>query len=348
MLLSSLQRLAAACGPSGLGRGGIAVAASCGSSSSSSSLWQQLRAFSDEAGSGDKPGEEPAAAAASAAADDVAGGSEGGDDALVAAEAAEGDEEVEEVDEDVPFGLIDFDSAAGTGGGVVPPELFSKRQRAWLGVGDPDKYQHFLPALSRKEKGSFADEYVEEEFDVEQELYPTVPEDKPLYDLRESVPEIYQPRSELFERLQRLKAEHPDMPIQQFVSEVVGIGSAPEQPPRPGARPIIRWQICHVLSVGVSESHPANKRVKAWVHLRDLQRDQGLTDAALRHIAAICGPRYDPNRGELKLTSDRYPHREANRAHILRIIKELVKEGHRKHPKQQQQQQQQQQADATS
>lgn len=209
MLLSSLQRLAAACGPSGLGRGGIAVAASCGSSSSSSSLWQQLRAFSDEAGSGDKPGEEPAAAAASAAADDVAGGSEGGDDALVAAEAAEGDEEVEEVDEDVPFGLIggprqesgnhgrswhssapgnhralrpvppapsqcppalppaDFDSAAGTGGGVVPPELFSKRQRAWLGVGDPDKYQHFLPALSRKEKGSFADEYVEEEFDVE-------------------------------------------------------------------------------------------------------------------------------------------------------------------------------------
>ena len=233
-------------------------------------------------------------------------------------------------------------------------------------------------------------------------------------------------RSELFERLQRLKAEHPDMPIQQFVSEVVGIGSAPEQPPRPGAcvRVYVEgvqagWRATQ-LGAGIrllgtsgspgqeaGPSHPAPPpiapRRRAPHHpLADLPRavggrerepprqqaGQGLgapagpaagprphrwaaaaafaarhnccagwaawlpaggcfgccpalchiypahqsrcrprgaaprlapADAALRHIAAICGPRYDPNRGELKLTSDRYPHREANRAHILRV-----------------------------
>jgi hypothetical protein len=61
-------------------------------------------------------------------------------------------------------------------------------------------------------------------------------------------------------------------------------------------------------------------------------------DDALRHIAAICGPRYNPGSGEVKLTADRYPHREANRAHILRIIDDLVAEGHRRHPAPQQQQ----------
>ena len=42
-------------------------------------------------------------------------------------------------------------------------------------------------------------------------------------------------------------------------------------------------------------------------------------DAALQHIAAVCGPRYNPNKGLLKLTSDRYEHREANRAHIRKV-----------------------------
>lgn len=150
-----------------------------------------------------------------------------------------------------------------------------------------------------------------------------------------------------------------------------------------GARRIIHWQIKHVYSVGTTARHPANRRVKAWVYLRDLQEQYGLTgggwgrdggggrqggreggwvggcnagqvcscvpvlhglavpnaaaggqplravhppptapspaDAALQHIAAVCGQRYNPNKGLLKLTSDRYEHREANRAHIRKV-----------------------------
>lgn len=52
-------------------------------------------------------------------------------------------------------------------GTELPAEMFSKRQLAWMGVEDPGRYKHFLPRLSRKELGSFWDEYVEEEFDVE-------------------------------------------------------------------------------------------------------------------------------------------------------------------------------------
>ena len=59
-------------------------------------------------------------------------------------------------------------------------------------------------------------------------------------------------------------------------------------------------------------------------------------DAALQHIAAICGPRYNPNKGLLQLSSDRYPHREANRAHIRQVLDALVAEGHAKFPAQQQ------------
>lgn len=45
--------------------------------------------------------------------------------------------------------------------------MFSKRQLKWMGLDDPEKTKHFLPALSRKELGSFADEYHAERFDVE-------------------------------------------------------------------------------------------------------------------------------------------------------------------------------------
>jgi len=49
----------------------------------------------------------------------------------------------------------------------VPEELFSKRQLLRMGVIDPERTKHFLPRLSRAELGSFADDYVAEEFDTE-------------------------------------------------------------------------------------------------------------------------------------------------------------------------------------
>ncbi|KAL4859408.1 hypothetical protein ACK3TF_000515 [Chlorella vulgaris] len=337
MLLPSLRRLAAACGPSALSKPSITAAVAIGSSSSSSSAWnsRQARMYADE--TGDKPAEEAAAESAADGQAAAAGGEAAEDSSDLAIEAAEEAEDAL-VQADVPDALIDND------GSTLTPEMFSKRQLKWMGLDDPEKTKHFLPALSRKELGSFADEYHAERFDVEQELYPTIPEDVPLYDIRDVVPEIYQPRSELFERLVRLKqSKHPDMPLEEFAALVLGDEAQPEEaPPRPGARRIIRWRVRHVLSVGVTEGHPANRRVQAWVYLRDLQREHGLTDAALQHIALVCGQRYNPNRGELKLSCDRYPHREANRARIMQIIADLVAEGHRKHPAAQQQQQQQQ------
>lgn len=57
--------------------------------------------------------------------------------------------------------------AADQDGSVVPEELFSKRQLLRMGVIDPERTKHFLPRLSRAELGSFADDYVAEEFDTE-------------------------------------------------------------------------------------------------------------------------------------------------------------------------------------
>ena len=49
----------------------------------------------------------------------------------------------------------------------MPEELFSKRLLLRMGVIDPERTKHFLPRLSRAELGSFADDYVAEEFDTE-------------------------------------------------------------------------------------------------------------------------------------------------------------------------------------
>ena len=140
----------------------------------------------------------------------------------------------------------------------------------------------------------------------------------------------------------------------------------------PGARPILRWTVRLVMAVGVNEPHPLNKKAELCVYLRDLQREAGLTgatggqsggsarpagcslaapsprqlappppppppphthaDAALQHIARVAGPRYHEGRGELRLVCTRYPHREANREHIMGWLYALIDEGHRRHP----------------
>ena len=42
--------------------------------------------------------------------------------------------------------------------------------------------------------------------------------------------------------------------------------------------------------------------------------------------------RYNPNKGLLTLTSERYLQREENRLHITQMLKDLVQEGQRAYP----------------
>jgi len=47
-----------------------------------------------------------------------------------------------------------------------------------------------------------------------------------------------------------------------------------------------------VLAAGPdSWVHPASRKAKLWVNLLDLQTETGLTDAAVQHVALVCGPR---------------------------------------------------------
>lgn len=49
-----------------------------------------------------------------------------------------------------------------------------------------------------------------------------------------------------------------------------------------------------------------------------------------RVLACYC--RYDPRKGILTLTSEKYSDREENRLHIVEMVHKLVDEGHRAHP----------------
>jgi hypothetical protein len=50
-------------------------------------------------------------------------------------------------------------------------------------------------------------------------------------------------------------------------------------------------QITMVLDTSGSWDHPANRKAVCRVNLRDLQREMGLSDDALQHVARVCGPR---------------------------------------------------------
>lgn len=208
----------------------------------------------------------------------------------------------------------------------APASAYTKRQNAHLSP-DPEKHKHFLPRLSRKELGSFADEQFAREFADELELYPTI-SNKPLYDLRTSIPSIYEPGStEIIDAIKNLKEKNPSINAVE-VAEALGIEVPPEQePPYAGARPILRWEDRYVMAVGGHEPHPLNKKAKMSVYLRDLQVETGLSNAALQHIARICGTRYNQNRGELTLVSEKYLHREENCHHIMKMVTDLIEEG---------------------
>jgi hypothetical protein len=43
--------------------------------------------------------------------------------------------------------------------------------------------------------------------------------------------------------------------------------------------------------------------------------------------------RYNPNKGELKLVSEKYPSSEENRQHVMELLYKLIQEGERKYPR---------------
>ena len=55
--------------------------------------------------------------------------------------------------------------------------------------------------------------------------------------------------------------------------------------------PLDPLQVRMVLDTSGSWDHPANRKAVCRVYLRDLQREMGLTDDGLQHVARVCGPR---------------------------------------------------------
>jgi hypothetical protein len=231
--------------------------------------------------------------------------------------------------DDAPATSTEEPAAATTSGPTQADLLakgYSKRQAAWISP-DPEKQKHFLPRLSRKERGSYATELASSQFAGELEMYPKVPE-VPLYNLREVVPEMVQPRSLKFEALKTARSTNPKASLAELAA-IAGIPLPPPRaPPAPGMEPILEWDVKLVLVAGAAgEEHPMNKKAKCKVHLRALQRQTGLSDAALEHIAVIAGPRYNQKTGEMTLTSEKYQERELNREHIVQMLTALVEEG---------------------
>lgn len=175
---------------------------------------------------------------------------------------------------------------------------------------------------TRAEKGTYTNNA-----DLAQEISDIairVPEDKPVYDLREFAPHLYEPKSEeLEEMLAQGEEKFEEMLKQNGWDEgnMEGIGQ----------RPIFSWLVRMRLDTS-GMPNPVNRKVVCTVYLRELQEQRGLTDLALQHIALVAGPRYNPKTGLLRMSCEVHPKREDNRIHIMDLINNLVEEGNRVHP----------------
>ncbi|KAJ7535158.1 hypothetical protein O6H91_12G021200 [Diphasiastrum complanatum] len=93
----------------------------------------------------------------------------------------------------------------------------------------------------------------------------------------------------------------------------------------PGEGPILRWETRLVLGPGGDGWHPANRKVKVSVYVKELE----LSKKAKERLLALVGKRYNPRKDELTIVSERYSHREENRKDVLRTLYALIEEANK-------------------
>eukprot|EP00245_Coleochaete_scutata_P003323 TRINITY_DN1487_c0_g1_i1.p1 TRINITY_DN1487_c0_g1~~TRINITY_DN1487_c0_g1_i1.p1 ORF type:complete len:389 (+),score=97.48 TRINITY_DN1487_c0_g1_i1:214-1380(+) len=89
--------------------------------------------------------------------------------------------------------------------------------------------------------------------------------------------------------------------------------------------PRLRWESRVVLDPG-GAWHPANRKVKMSVYVWELVRDVPLDEAQRSVLIDLVGQRYNTNKDELTITSERYRYREENRKDCLRTLYALLEE----------------------
>lgn len=185
-----------------------------------------------------------------------------------------------------------------------------------------------------------------------------VPAGANLYDLRSSLPYFFdnsRHNEPLFEAVARAAAEAGvDVDAEEEDEEEGKGGKAGGRSKKKEKKKIVQWETNAVLETVAAEvggngggnggangkasggspshEHPINRKVGLRVHLGDLSRDAGLSDAAARWVALVAGPRYDPRSGILRLTDERWGSRAENARRCARMLSALVAEGRRKHP----------------
>ncbi|CAI5468380.1 unnamed protein product, partial [Closterium sp. Yama58-4] len=103
------------------------------------------------------------------------------------------------------------------------------------------------------------------------------------------------------------------------------LGGDGEEEEDEGEGPELRWETRMVLGPGGDAWHPANRKVKVSVFVRDLQ----LSRLAKERLLALVGRRYNAQRDELTIVSERYRHREENRKDVFRILHALIAEANK-------------------
>ena len=208
-----------------------------------------------------------------------------------------------------------------TGGGSGGSETTKKTaMEKYLSLfPEPGSRRRLKPSsmsMRRAECGSYAD--------VEIERYlERLPEH-----LRES-PIGGQELSELSRAADELERDDDEERMRDMASALAGVMSSSDNEEDSGSTNSgpLHWTTKVVIESGkMGVVNPLNRKVKAWFHILDLQHHYKLSDDATARVIRLAGPRYNAVKGTVTITSDSCVLREENKAEVVRIILDLVKE----------------------
>ena len=214
----------------------------------------------------------------------------------------------------------DDGSGGGSGGGGDGENKDQSTMEKYLSLfPEPGSRRRPKPSslsVRRAERGSYAD--------VEIERYlQRLPEH-----LRES-PIGGQELNELTRAADALEQAEDEERMRDIASAIAGMMSSSEneEDEEDGGSGPLHWTTKVVIGPGkMGVVNPLNRKVKAWFHILDLQHHYKLSDDATARIIRLAGPRYNPTKGTVTITSDSRVLREENKAEVLRIILGLVQE----------------------
>ncbi|RUO96249.1 mitochondrial ribosomal subunit protein-domain-containing protein, partial [Jimgerdemannia flammicorona] len=108
----------------------------------------------------------------------------------------------------------------------------------------------------------------------------------------------------------------------EFDSTIISTDIISTEFAKPFTPPTASQILCFKSHNYMGEPHPVERKVVLTVKVSDIK----LTDTERHKLLLLCGPRYNPERDELKFSAERFPYRPQNKKYLSDLFDRVVEE----------------------